>query len=280
MTNRPTAIFWGVLVTLLAGALAPASAQQILNDTLMRHGIAIKGRGPEGAFNDGAVPTLPVLPGSFAAPLAVLQSGEGPSQVRAAYTFAVLAGRFAKAVPPADLAVVGPILVQMVGSNESRTRVAGARVAGRIFARPFQDAGAAVGRPSGLVEGLFALLNRTTDIDQLVAMDALGLMRESTAVPSLTERFQFYRDGKQRALAGGAIEALARIGDLSTVPLVKSTAADNWGNKKDSASLAVAFARERLLKDGSVAALELALKEKARHQQARAYLAELGETVP
>ena len=44
-------------------------------------------------------------------------------------------------------------------------------------------------------------------------MDALGLLRESTAVPSLTERYAFYRDADRRALAGGALEALARIGD-------------------------------------------------------------------
>lgn len=280
MTKRLTVILWGLLTALAAVDATPAAAQQILDDVLLRHGIAVKGRGPEGAFDDGAIPTVPVQPGSFAAPLAVLQSEDGANQIRAAYAFAVLAGRYAKAVPPGDLAAVGPILLKMLGTDDRRMRIAGARVAGRLFARSFQDLAAPVGRPPGLVEALFDLLNRTTDIDQLVAMDALGLLRESSAVPALTERFQFYRDAKKRPLAGGAIEALARIGDPSTVALVKTLVGDKWADSKDSASLAVLFARERLLKDGSLARIEAALREKVRHQQARAYLAELSEIMP
>ena len=280
MTKRMNAVLWLLLAAFLTGEAAPAFAQQILNDVLLRHGIPVKGRGPEGAFDDGAVPAVPVQPGSFAAPIAVLQSGDGPDRIRAAYTFAVLAGRSARLVPPADMAAVGPILLQMVGSDNSRTRIAGARVAGRVFARSFQELGTPTGRPAGLTDALFVLLNRTTGVDQLVAMDALGLLRESSAVPSLTERFQFYRDSNKRALAGGAVEALARIGDPSSVALVKALVGDKWATRGDSASLAVLFARERLLKDGSIAKIEQVLREKMRHQQARAYLAELSDVVP
>ncbi len=101
---------------------------------------------------------------------------------------------------------------------------------------------------------LFALLNQDNEIEQLAAMDALGLLRETSAVTSLTERYHFYRDGNKRALAGGALEALARIGDPSTIEIVKQLAGDQWAEGKDATALAVAFARERLLKDGSIAA--------------------------
>lgn len=42
----------------------------------------------------------------------------------------------------------------------------------------------------------------------------------------------------------------------------------------------MAFARERLLKDGSIAVIQKAVEDKARRDQARGYLAELGAPVP
>jgi hypothetical protein len=134
--------------------------------------------------------------------------------------------------------------------------------------------------PPGLADGLFALLNRPNELEQLAAMDALGLIRETAAVTALTERYHFYRDGGKRALAGGAIEALARIGDRSAVELVKVVAADRWAEGRDATALAVAFARERLLKDGSVVLIQQAVADKARRVQARGYLGELGVPVP
>jgi hypothetical protein len=127
---------------------------------------------------------------------------------------------------------------------------------------------------------MFALLNQDAEVDQLVAMDALGQLRESSAVASLTERYHFYRDGNQRTLAGGALEALARIGDASSVEIVKALAADRWADGKDATALAVAFARERMLKDGSIAVIRQAAGEKSRRNQARGYLDELGAPVP
>ena len=43
---------------------------------------------------------------------------------------------------------------------------------------------------------------------------------------------------------------------------------------------AIAFARERLLKDGSVAVIRTAVNERQRGAQARGYLVELGATAP
>jgi hypothetical protein len=130
--------------------------------------------------------------------------------------------------------------------------------------------------PAGLVDALFTTFNRHADVDQLIAMDALGLIRERSAVPGLTERYRFYRQVNARALAGGALEALARIGDASSIDLVTQAAADQWSSGNDATALAVAFARERLLKDGSVAVIKQALDDRKRRDQARGYLSELG----
>ena len=79
-----------------------------------------------------------------------------------------------------------------------------------------------------MVDGLFALLNRDSQVEQLAAMDAIGLLREASAVSSLSERYQFYRKNDNRALAGGALEALARIGDPSSVVMVRQLTGDKW----------------------------------------------------
>jgi hypothetical protein len=134
--------------------------------------------------------------------------------------------------------------------------------------------------PDGMTAALFTMLNQDREIDQLAAMDALGLLRDASAVASLTERYFFYREGNKRGLAGGALEALARIGDASAVEIVKLLATDKWASGKDATALAVAFARERLLKDGSITVIQQALADKSRRDQARGYLAELGAPVP
>jgi hypothetical protein len=118
------------------------------------------------------------------------------------------------------------------------------------------------------------------EIDQLVAMDALGQLREVGATRALTERYRYYRDRNRRALAGGALEALARIGDASTIPLVRELVTDRWSDGRDPTALAVAFARERMLRDGSIAVIRQALDDRSRRAQARGYLAELGSPVP
>ncbi len=268
-------------VALVTGAgAAHAHAQTMLEELVQRHGIALPERGLEGAFDEGLTPTVAVTPGAFAAPLALLSSGSGKERIAAAYAFGLLAGRSARGVAPGDLAAAGQVLIQMMASDERRARTAGARVGGRIFAVPLDAPAASTTLPTGLVDTLFALLNRQDEIDQLAAMDALGLVRASVAAPSLAERYAFYRDANRRALAGGALEALARIGDPSSVAIVKAAAADRWSEGKDATALAVAFARERMLKDGSIAVLQQAVTDKSRRAQARGYLTELGVTVP
>jgi len=111
-------------------------------------------------------------------------------------------------------------------------------------------------------------------------MDALGQLREVGAARSLTERYRYYRDRNRRALAGGALEALTRIGDGSTIQIVRELVSDRWADGRDATALAVSFARERMLRDGSIAVIRAALNDRARRDQARLYLAELGAAVP
>jgi hypothetical protein len=64
------------------------------------------------------------------------------------------------------------------------------------------------------------------------------------------------------------------------VPVISQLASDPWSGGDDATALAVAFARERLLKDGSVAVIRDALNERQRGAQARGYLVELGASAP
>ncbi len=256
-----------------------ASAQDMLVDVLTRHGVMPSDRGPEGSFDEGSLPTIPTQAGAFAVPLAVLLSDKGADQIKAAYTFGILSGRYGRSVPAAELTAAGESLVQMIVSANRKSRIAGARVAGRVFAMPLTVGAPTAPRPTGLIDALFAMLNGDDEREQLAAMDSLGLLREPRAVPSLTERYNFYRANKKRVLAGGALEALARIGDASITDIVKVLVTDKWSEGNDVTALAVAFARERMLRDGSSAVLQQALSDKNRRMQARWYLAELGTTV-
>ncbi|HTH24190.1 MAG TPA: hypothetical protein VL919_03725, partial [Vicinamibacterales bacterium] len=62
--------------------------------------------------------------------------------------------------------------------------------------------------------------------------------------------------------------------------IVRQLTGDRWAQGKDATALAVAFARERMLRDGSMAVIQMAVDDKSRGNQARGYLAELGARVP
>src|SRR5689334_14883650 len=165
-----------------------AIAQTSLVDVLRRHGVDVKAGKFDVAFDAHAAPSIPVTPGSFATPLAVLTSTTGAARIDGAYAFGILAGRSGRACAPQELNAAGLALVEMLHSEDRRTRIAAARVAGRIFAAPFDRSVRPV-VPAGMVDAVFSLLNLDQEIEQLAAMDALGLMREVNAVASLTERY-------------------------------------------------------------------------------------------
>ena len=262
-----------------AAGVSAAVAQSSVVEVLARHGIDVKRGDVAAAFDAHAAPTVPVTPGSFATPLALLSSTTGAEQIDGAYAFGILAGRSGRAASPQELNAAGQSLIQMIHSEDRRSRIAGARVAGRVFAVSF-DRSARSAVPAGMADAVYLMLNQDDEVEQLAAMDALGLLREVNAVASLTERYHYYRDSKKRALAGGALEALARIGHPSTVDVVKQLAGDKWADGKDATALAVAYARERMLRDGSISVIQQALNDKSRRDQARGYLAELGASVP
>lgn len=266
----------------LAGVVISAaivSGQSMLTDVMIRHGVQVPAGNYERAFDEGMRPSTAVNAGSFATPLAMMTSTTGSERIQAAFAFGILAGHSGRAASPQELAAAGPALAQMIATDDRRTRIAGARVAGRIYAVPFDARSGRVATP-GLVDALFGLFNSSNETEQLAAMDALGLMRQVSAVASLTERYQFYRATNRRALAGGAVEALARIGDPSSKAIAQALTTDKWSEGRDSTALAVAFARERLLKDGSIAVIRQAVDERSRRTQALGYLAELGLAAP
>jgi len=248
------------------------------NAILRAAGVEVPRGGAAAAFDAGLTGPAPVPPGAFA----TLIVGMGPvgnaARVRNAFAFGVLAGRSARHVPPAELAGAGVALVQMLASEHRPSRVTACRVAGRVFAAPIDGLPPPM-RPAGLLEGVFNLFNSGNEAEQLAAMEAIGLLRETAAVPALVERFDRTRARDRRA-AGAAIEALARIGDPQAADLVRSLTRDAWGDRDDAAGLAAAFAREKYLRDGSVKRLQEAASHRALGPRARAYLAELGVPVP
>ena len=270
----------GMVLLLFLVSAAPAGAQAVLIDVMTRHGIELPGGSLEAGFDAEVDATVPVQAGSLATPLAMLSVATGADRVAAAYTFGILAGRSGRSADASELAVAAQALVQMLGSGDRRSRIAGARVAGRVLAASFDPGGVRPPVPAGLIDGVFAMLNRPNESEQLAAMDALGLLRETSAVTALTERYAFYRKDGQRAPAGGALEALARIGDPSSVDLIKRVSVDPWAGGRDATALAVAFARERLLEDGSIVLIQQAVDDRSRRVQARGYLRELGAPVP
>ena len=77
-----------------------ARAQSTLVDLLQRHGVQVRDGDFDAAFDAYASPTVPVSPGSFATPLAVLTTAGGAERIAAAYAFGILAGRSGRAAAP------------------------------------------------------------------------------------------------------------------------------------------------------------------------------------
>src|SRR5689334_15874865 len=130
-------------------------AQTPLPELMRRYGVDAKA-GLEAAFDSHATPDVAVTAGALATPLALITASTGKERVDGAYAFGILAGWSGKAAAPQELAAAGQSLVAMIASEDRRTRIAGARVAGRVFAAPF-DGSRAPSLPQGLVEALFAV---------------------------------------------------------------------------------------------------------------------------
>jgi len=277
MTRSRRLLVGSAVLPILAVTLAAQAPDG--NAVLRAAGVDVPRGGAEAAFSAGVQPPSPVPPGAFAT-LIVGMGPVGPrARARNAYAFGVLAGRSGRNVPLGELAGAGVALIQMMADGDRATRVAGTRVSGRAFAAPI-DGKPAAPRPTGLEQAVLLMLNVPNSEEQLAAMEAIGLLGETAAVPTLTELYRAYRERDDRQMAGGALEALVRIGQPQTDALVRGLVDDAWGDRNDATGLVVAYARQRFLNDGSRRRLEAARDDRELGPAARAYLAELGPPVP
>ena len=123
------------------------------------------------------------------------------------------------AAPPPASSTMAFELQASLSDRDPAVRIAAARALGRLRVR---SAG-------------IALVGRVNDeiLDvRLASMRALGDLREPSAVPALTDQFQFYVKG----IAGrAALDALARIGDPSSVPLFEAQTDSGYPAHRQSA---------------------------------------------
>src|SRR6187397_144910 len=127
----------GVVLALCVISVSVVEAQSSLAELLQRHGVQAKDGSLDEPFDAHATPAVPVTPGSLAMPLAVLTATDGSERIAGAYAFGILAGYSGRAASPEELSAAGQALLLMIASDDRTSRVAGARVAGRIFAAPF-----------------------------------------------------------------------------------------------------------------------------------------------
>ena len=178
-------------------------------------------------------------------------------------------------------------LIKALDHYDPVIRAAAARVIGRL-------------KVTSAGKDLITAVNDSQQPVRLAAMRALGDIRERTAIDALTQQVEHYKKGEG---AWSALDALANIGDPSSVPLFKTRLADRdqfirraaaeglgragdsseiaaleAGETKDSSPMvraAMAFALSRLGRD-YVRHLIAALDDEKLVAQAAGYLIELG----
>lgn len=129
-------------------------------------------------------------------------------------------------------------LIAVLDHYDPAMRAAGARVVARLGVRSATDA---------LIKGV----NDSNPDVRFASMRALGFLREERAIHALTEQLKFYRKDEG---AFSAIDALARIGHTSSVPVFKShltnkdpfirrAAAEGLGRSGDTTEISILEAR-------------------------------------
>jgi len=132
--------------------------------------------------------------------------------LEALYAFGTIAVQPGGAARRELLRASAPSLIASTGGAGPALRYAAVRVIGRVFERRRQDEpiDQALGDP------IIAMLNERDRALKIAAMQALGSMRYDRSVQALIDLFQYYRKGDE---AAAALEALARIGNPSALPL-------------------------------------------------------------
>jgi HEAT repeat protein len=182
------------------------------------------------------------------------------------------------------------LLIKAMDHYDPSIRAAAARVAGRL-------------QVASATDSLVIAINDSQPPVRYAAMRALGLLGERRAVPALTEQLKFYGKGEG---AWSALDALAHIGDPSSVPLFKvrladkdpflrRAAAEGLGRAQDSSELsaleigagndssemvraAMAFALEKLGRN-YIPRLVESLDSDKMAPQVGDYLLELGPSI-
>ena len=124
-------------------------------------------------------------------------------RLEAIYAVGVIGGR--GVTPAAEQGIV-----KALDHYDPAIRAGAARVAGRVKAKTAADA-------------LFKGINDSTPDVRYCAIRALGELREDRAIQAITEQLKFYTKGEG---AWSAVDALARIAHLSSVPTFQSRLTD------------------------------------------------------
>jgi HEAT repeat protein len=220
--------------------------------------------------------------------------------LEAIYAFGTLAVQPGGASRREMLHAAAPALAALTGAPEPARRYAALRVIGRVFEQRRQDEPV----DQSIGDAVIALLNEKDRALKVAAMQALGAMRYERSVQALIELFQYYGKGDE---AAAALDALARIGHASAVPLftaqlqtrnapLRGIAIEGLarmgdrarlgdiqsaigGERDDAVLLAGAFG-SAMLANAPIESITEALARPKLHDQARQYLVELVQGRP
>lgn len=177
----------------------------------------------ETAFASGplAVWPRPVPPVLLTNLLAAVDDENAKVRTEAIYTFGTIAQ------PPLDDAHTTR-LIAVLDHYDPAIRAAAARVAGRL-------------RVKTAGEALIKAVNDSREPVRFAAMRALGEVGETMAVQALTQQLEHYRRGEG---AWSALDALARIGHSSSVPLFTARLSDRDPFMRRAAAEGIARAKD------------------------------------
>jgi hypothetical protein len=251
----------------------------------------------ESAFSAG-----PMALGANAVPMEVLTALRKAARddnprvgLEALYAFGVLASSPVGAARRELQQSSSPELAAMVGARDAELRAAAVRVIGRLF--DAQASNDEADMTAG--DAIITVLNDKNRLIKRAAMDTLGAMRYGRSVDALTQLVEFFGHG---ALAEAALDALARIGHPTSVPLFASQLANKApamraiaveglarvgdasqmtvieaalkGERSDAVIFARTFAAA-MLADGPIEGIADRLLRPKAHDMAKQYLTEI-----
>jgi len=215
--------------------------------------------------------------------------------IEAMYAFGILAVQPSGAARQQLLRDSGPELTSFLGVADPAMRYTALRVIGRVFAHRASDRSA---DPS-VGDAVIGSLNDTDAAVRIVAMEALGALREQRAVQGLAQLFEYHGRGDEGDAALDAlariahqssapvftaaltskssvqrviaIEGLARLKDASALPAIQAAATRE---RNDAAALALAFANA-MIANGPIGPLIDAVSRPKLRDQAKGYLVDL-----